>query len=510
VVLHWRAAVFAVVTMVAASGCGGGATGVQPPAAAVCGGAGAAGTLASTGSGPSPGFGTVSGFVTNTRGGPPVSGAQIAASPSGLATTTDSQGGYALPLASGTYDIMASKLGMAASKQQSIVATSGQTTTSNLIMREVFDPTKPVAVPTISVTGLAEGQEVTGGDILFTVDVTASNPVRLIEIRTGHMDALPDDFREDSSSGNFALRSGALANGPAFIDIIAYDLNNNVAEWVFDILVNQSTTASYPPNAPTGLTITAVTTGQSLGLFTSKRSGVFSTLQIKRDPGLLSLPGRRSINLMAAPSNATLFIETAWNPGFGAALYKVYRSFNPVGPFTQIAEVTSTVYDDADPTLSPGVTVNYQVSAVNTAGETRTSALGVTPLSAFNVLLSSPGDNAVGVSTIPTFAWSFSPAGAAQHCYDISVQGVTDTAASWTTSDFLILNQNSVTYGTGGTLLAPALQKAKAYQWDIYQALGITVYSPNSVAVSLANGGGLLGTPTGSLNGPFTFTTTAE
>ena len=128
---------------------------------------------------------------------------------------------------------------------------------------------------------------------------------------------------------------------------------------------------------------------------------------------------------MAAPSNATLFIETAWNPGFGAALYKVYRSFNPVGPFTQIAEVTSTVYDDADPTLSPGVTVNYQVSAVNTAGETRTSALGVTPLSAFNVLLSSPGDNAVGVSTIPTFAWSFSPAGAAQHCYDISVQGVT-------------------------------------------------------------------------------------
>ena len=116
----------------------------------------------------------------------------------------------------------------------------------------------------------------------------------------------------------------------------------------------------------------------------------------------------------------------------------------------------------------------------------------------------------MGVSTIPTFAWSFSPAGAAQHCYDISVQGVTDTAASWTTSDFLILNQNSVTYGTGGTLLAPALQKAKAYQWDIYQALGITVYSPNSVAVSLANGGGLLGTPTGSLNGPFTFTTTAE
>src|SRR5436309_14407366 len=98
-------------------------------------------------------------------------------------------------LSPGTYDITASKPRKAASKFQRVIVQSGQTTTANLIMSNVFDPANPnVSAPTISVTGLNPGQDVVG-TISFTVSVTAvSNPVCLIDLRTSIMNALPPVF----------------------------------------------------------------------------------------------------------------------------------------------------------------------------------------------------------------------------------------------------------------------------------------------------------------------------
>jgi len=448
--------------------------------------------------------------VTDSRGGSAVAGATITAAPAGTTTTTDSQGGYALSLSPGTYDITASKPGKAASKFQGVIVQPGQTTTANLIMPNVFDPTNPnVSAPTISVSGLAPGQNV-NATIPFTVSVVAvSNPVRRIDVRTSNMNALPQASVADMSSANFTLNSTLLANGAAFVDIITYDLNQNVAEFVVGFTVNNAVSGS-PPATP-GVFLTAVTTGQSLGLFSAQRAQRFSTLHLTQDPNLMKVNGR-SINLLTAPSNATLFVQVQWS-NVGAVGYKVFRSFSAAGPFVQIAESNGSFYNDPDPSLAPGVTVYYRVSAFNAGRESAPSApVSVIPLPPFNLNLASPANTATSVSTVPTFTWAPTASVGQDRFYDIYVQGVNDSTAAWSTSNYSIVDSTSIVYAASGLVSIYPLTSGKLYQWDIYEAAAQTLFGPSnapySVALAFANGGGLVATvPAGSLNGPFNFTT---
>lgn len=489
----------AVATIVASlvSACGGGSGLVPPP------------------------FTGVSGSVTNTRGGPAVSGATVTATSTPVTATTNVQGAYALTLNPGTYDILVGAPGMAASKFQGVVVNANKATTANLIMFPPFDPSKPISAPTIAVSGLSPGQTVTG-TLTFTVTVTAAIAVRRIDLRSNNVNALPQSSFADSSTANVSLDSTKLANGPAFVDIISYDLNQNVAEYLVSFTVNNSVSGS-PPTVPTGLSLAAVTTGQSLSLFTTQRAQVFSTLGIKQDPTVLNVQGR-TIHILTAPSNATLFVQVSWNPVVGASGYKVYRGFNAgsLAPVAQVPTSPTPVYNDADPSLAPGVPVFYAVSSFNAGGDSATTgAVSVTPLGSFNVSLVSPPNNATGVSRSPTFTWTAAPLVGTGQGYDIVVQGLNDALPAWQTTGFSILSTSSTTnVALGAPLLPPCaicpLQSGKVYQWDVYEAVGQTVYSTdpasgltNSFALSIANAGYLgIGTvPTGSLNGPFSFTT---
>src|SRR5207247_2061012 len=124
----------------------------------------------------------------------------------------------------------------------------------------------------------------------------------------------------------FSLNSLLLANGPAFVDIITYDFNYNVAEVVINFTVNNPPSGAAPAT-PTGFNLVAVTTGQSLSLFTAQRATTFSQLGIQQDPALLYVDGQ-SINLLTAPSDATLFVQASWSSVPTAVGYKIYRSFS--------------------------------------------------------------------------------------------------------------------------------------------------------------------------------------
>lgn len=436
-----------------------------------------------------------------------MAGATITASPGGTTTTTDSQGAYSLTLSPGTYDITATKSGMAASKFQSIVV-GGQAVTANVIVRSVFDPTKPIAAPTITVTGLVPGDTVTGTRS-FTATVVASNSVREIDLRTSNMNTTPQTSVTDSSTATFLVNSTLLANGPAFVDIITYDFNYNAAEVIINFTVNNAPSGA-PPATPTGLTLVAVTTGQSLSLFRTQRATTFSQLGIQQDPTLLYVDGQ-SINLLAAPSSATLFVQSSWTAVPGAS-YKIYRSFAATGPFVQVAERSTNIYQDADPALAPGLPVYYQVSAFNAGGESAPSAaLAVTPLPPFNLNLTSPANNITGVPTSPApmFTWTPTAFVGDHQGYDIYIWGVNDPTFSWRTTALAIVDSTTTTYGSIGAFTA--LQVGKVYQWDIYEAQGSTAYGANSRAVAVANQSAnpasLFNLPTGSLNGPFKLTT---
>ena len=495
----WRLLLGLVVLIGAAACQPGGMTGVTVPCA--------------------PASGNVGGCVTDSRAGGAVAGATITASPGGTTTTTDSQGAYSLSLSPGTYDITATKSGMAASKFQSVVV-GGQTARADLIMRSVFDPTMPIAEPTITVSGLSPGDTVTGTRS-FTATVAASNAVREIDMRTSNMNTTPQASVLDNTTATFSVNSTLLANGPAFVDIIAYDFNYNAAEVVINFTVSNPP-SGVAPATPAGLTLVAVTTGQSLSLFTTQRATTFAQLGIQQDPSILSVGGQ-SINLLTAPSNATLFVQASWTAIPGAS-YKIYRSFSATGPFVQLAERSTNIYQDADPSLAPGLAVYYQVSAFNAGGESAPSAaVSVTPLPAFNLNLTSPANNITGLPTTPapTFTWTPTALVGDHQGYDIYVWGVNDPTFAWRTPapmmpPLAIVDSTTISYGTGGT--SPVtLQPGKVYQWDIYEAQAQTIYvlDINNVvisrAVSVANqstdASFLLNRPSGSLNGPFRLTT---
>src|SRR5438093_3535091 len=414
-----RLALLALVVLAGATACQpGGVTGVMVPC--------------------TPPSGSVGGCVTDSRAGAAVAGATMTASPAGTTTTiatttTDAQGAYSLSLMPGTYDITATKSGMAASKFQSVVV-GGMAARADLIMRSVFDPTKPIVAPTISVSGLTPGQTVTG-TISFTATVSASNAVREIDMRTSNMTTTPQASVLDNTTATFSVNSTLLANGPAFVDIIAYDFNYNAAEVVINFTVSNPP-SGVAPATPAGLTLVAVTFGQSLSLFTTQRATTFAQLGIQQDPSILSVDGQ-SINLLTAPSDATLFVQASWTAVSGAAGYKIYRSFSVAGPFVPVAQRSVNIYQDADPSLAPGLPVYYQVSAMNAGGESApTAAVSVTPLSAFNLNLTSPANNVTGLPTTPapTFTWSPTALVGDHQGYDIYVWGVNDANFSWRTT----------------------------------------------------------------------------
>jgi Carboxypeptidase regulatory-like domain len=489
-----------------------------------CGGGGGGGVA------PPPVTG-VSGAVTNSRGGPGVSGATVTATSSMASATTNSQGGYVLALNPGPYDILAAAPGMAASKFQGVTVVANKSTTANLIMFPIFNPSLTVGAPTIAVANLPQN---VSGNVTFTVTVTtaaATLSVRRIDVRASNFNAAPlstgalsSGEAVDVSSAMFTLTSTALSNGPAFVDVIAYDMNQNAAELMVSFTVNNAGSGTAPAT-PTGLSLVAVTTGESFGLFSTQRAQLFSTLSIRQDPRILRVGGR-SISILSAPSNSTLFVEPQWNAVTGATGYKVFRSFSGGGPFVQVAQVPPTqvttggalFYDDADPSLGPGVPVFYQVSAFNAVGESApTAALGVTPLSAFNLNLASPANNSTNVSSTPLFTWAPTASVGTDQFYDIVVWGLNDPSPAWQTNNFAFADTTSITYATpvsGGTVSVNPLQSGKVYQWDIYEAAAQTVYSfsPLSFAIAPAtvpNPQGLVPTSRagGSLNGPFKFTT---
>src|SRR5207247_10611726 len=117
------------------------------------------------------------------------------------------------------------------------------------------------------------------------------------------------------------------ANGSGFFDMIDCDLNHNVAERAVVFQVRNAVSGSLPSTP--GLFPISVTTGQSLGLFTTQRVQRFSDLRSAQDPHLVKL-GSRSINLLTAPSNATLYVEVQWT-NVGAVVYTVLRSFTGGG-----------------------------------------------------------------------------------------------------------------------------------------------------------------------------------
>lgn len=84
-------------------------------------------------------------------------------------------------------------------------------------------------------------------------------------------------------------------------------------------------------------------------------------------------PGLPSSPLVSATRDASGLVRLTWpqpdNGGSPITGYNIYRQTGGTGPFTLVATVTKTKYDDIDAASSPGTTYLYKVTSLNSVGE---------------------------------------------------------------------------------------------------------------------------------------------
>jgi hypothetical protein len=368
---------------------------------------------------------------------------------------------------------------MAASRVQNV--RGGQTI--DILMRQAFNPAWAVSAPTLAITGISEGQTLSGG-VPFSISVSAANAVKYIDVRFGHRHILPSLVFSDRSSVDVSWNTVGMPNGDSYLNVITYDVNHNSAEITIPVRISNTPNPNIPPPAmPAWVRVDAFTFAEQFGMFMQRRTEALRRLEAKGmrglEPGTLQTSTGVVISPQAAPPDSTLFVRVSWMSVPGATSHKIYRSFSIDGPWTHIATRTPTIFIDASPDLAPGRAVYYRVRAVNTAGEgPKSHASGTIPLGRFDVALSAPANNATdqNVATFPfpqppLFTWTPSGDLGDTQLYRGYVVEV-NAFPVWT---WIITNTTRILYGDPagwrlGELAPRNLKRLTQYEWDIWHA----------------------------------------
>ncbi|HEX3047242.1 MAG TPA: hypothetical protein VHY08_20985, partial [Bacillota bacterium] len=225
---------------------------------------------------------------------------------------------------------------------------------------------------------------------------------------------------------------------------------------------------------------------------------------------------RSSVHIESAEINSACYVYLHWAPEFNTPQfggYKIYRASRAGGPWTSIGYAD---YDDnndefytydVSPQITPNVASFYKVVPVNPNGVEGQGKTGsVTPLTRYEVNLVSPGNNVTGVSLNPVFTWSKNLSDVTLYKYFFVVESLSTGDAASYELNATNGQQNSVTYSQSVWNNYFALKNNQKYQWDITVAEAIKDYNACSRAISIS----LKGLGTGSRNGGFAFTTSAN
>jgi len=453
--------------------------------------------------------GSLCGTVISDASGPAVEGSTVEVKVSDTviaSTTTDVQGKFGIAvLTAGTYDVVVNQPGRATSKAQDVNIADGQTTVVNLIQKEVNVPAWETDPPTISVTGIAEG-DILSGTVSGSVTVTDASDIKYIFIGFGY---IPGELEYDFASFDSNVISPGdldttnIPDGELQIIIVTYDMNYNRSQLTLNVTIENGGSGVVPA-APTYLWPLSITVGENIGFFSTGRSDLFNKLGIKENPNIINLTEGKSIDLNAvinvADPDSNLYVEISWDSVMDATGYKIYRKFEGESNYRFIGSSAEIPwFYDTDPQLSVGRKTYYQVSAFNAYGESeKTPAEWTTPLPKFNLNLVSPTDGASGVSLTPTLQWQPVEIVGKYQYYEWYIMGKNDSYYTWNGGGEMV---------TSWVYFGEPLQPLKVYEWNVDYAVAYDdIYNtfPAFRAVSFAGSGN------GSLNGAFEFTTQSE
>lgn len=444
--------------------------------------------------------GTISGYVTQSNGGPAVSGAVLnSTSKNGekASATTDSNGYYSLSLPSGTYDVSVSKSGHAESKAQDVIFDSQTGKKLDLIQMPVFNNDWAVSAPTIAVSGVTANSTVSG-TVNVSINVAGANAVKSINVRIGNKANYPDFSTTDGNSLSFAWNVSDMPGNPnsTYLYIVAYDVNHNRSEMTIPLTIAQGS-GTAPITGPLYVLASSLTFAEDAQEMGARKAELYKKLKINKDPYLVPYGKGRFFDTRVAPPNSTVVGVIEWEPVSGAKGYSIYRKEASGAVFQLVGDITGGDYSyfyDFDPQLTPGNTYQYSVSAFNESGEgPNVDSEEITVLDKFEVYLESPSDKQQNVSTSPTFNWSVSQYVGEVQQYYVGVLGVND--------DYFTFEQQveNVTDVTGASL-----QRNKVYEWNIFYAIAAADYDSTFDFYRAQSFPNLSRT---SSNGSFTFTT---
>lgn len=449
--------------------------------------------------------GSISGTVTSDVAGPVVEGSTVTVDGTTISTITDAAGNYLIDkVPVGTHDVIVTKQGRATSKMQDVVVTKDQTTRVDFIQKEVNVPTWETEAPTISATGIAEG-DILSGMVTCSAQVADASDIKCIYVGFNYIPSdLEHNFESDTNEITLGpLDTTTLPDGELQIIIVTYDMNYNRSQLTLNVTISNGNSGTILA-IPTSLWPLSITVGKNIGYFSAGREELFKKIGLKEDPNIINLPGGREIDLNAiiniAGPDSTLCVKIYWDDVKNATGYKIYRKFEGENIFRYIGSTEDSPFYDTDPQLGVGRKTYYQVSAYNSFGESeKTTAEWTIPLPKFNLNLVSPQDGATGVSIKPTLRWQpIELAGKYQQYFCYIIGKNDDYYTTWSTE---VWNKTSVVYD------GEPLQHLKVYEWNVNYAVAYDddygTFPPYR-AVSFA------GVKTGSLNGAFEFTTQSE
>ena len=444
--------------------------------------------------------GTINGYVTQSNGGPALSGTVLTTTAKNgekATATTDGNGYYSMSLSSGTFDVTASRSGYAESKAQDVIFDSQTGKRLNLIQMPVFNNDWAVSAPTISVSGVSANSTVSG-TVNVSINATGANAIKNIYVRIGNKANDPDFSTTDGNSLSFSWNVSDMPGNPnsTYLYIVSYDVNHNRSEMTIPLTISQGS-GNPPVVGPVYVLASSLTFAEDAQEMGIKRAEMYKKLKINKDPYLIEYGKGRSFDTRVAPPNATIVGIVEWEPVSGAKGYSIYRKESSGTVFQLVGDITGGDYSyfyDFDAQLTPGTTYQYSVSAFNENGEgPNVDSEEITVLEKFEVQLVSPYDKQHNVSTSPTFSWTASQSIGEVQQYYVGALGINDDY-------FAFEQQVENTTSVSGA----SLENNKLYEWDIYYALAAADYDSYFGFYRAQSFPNLSRT---SSNGSFTFTT---
>lgn len=437
----------------------------------------------------------LSGYVTDTRGGPPLAGAEVFI-PGGDPVVTDISGYFEFTtIPTSPFDLLVTKEGLAGVKVQDIYIE--YSLHLEIPTRNVFNPDWSTVPPTIEVNGVTPNEEVFGE---LEIDITVTGDQFLgpfvFYVYFGGMQRFPVEGETfiEKNQATVSINTEKHPDGPSFIRILAYDDNENSTQKIIPVtVINDQVAAALPGEIPV-MNALSVTMGQTFGYYSQKRDKLFDERDLTGDPGIIQLRHGDELNLEELDPGATLFARILWAPAPGADGYAVYRGEKHLG------NIAGTRYDDFSLNHeSFNSTVEYTLIPYNDYGYGPAKTRVVPVLEPFNVMLESPGNEATGVDLSPTFEWditnSFPPG--TELLFSVHLFEGT----WWKIWELDVFDVFSIVYPD---VLEPAL----VYSWDVFYADAFLLWEYDTTGYSY--GLSIAGDGLGSFNGEFIFTTMDE